>query len=81
MTRSRIKPLLPVTRLSLWPYCTSRLPLTMMSACGSNRLTSFSPAGTAWPAQHPALALVEHARDQRQIMVDLAPPALDRAAG
>src|SRR6266567_8299296 len=48
-TTSRIKPLLPVTRLSLCPYCTSRTPLTMMSACGSNRLTSFSPAGTGCP--------------------------------
>src|SRR5205814_5698769 len=26
-------------------------PLIMMSACGSNRLTSFSPAGTAWPSR------------------------------
>jgi hypothetical protein len=25
------------------PYCTSRAPVTMMSACGSNRLTSLSP--------------------------------------
>jgi len=32
---------LPLVRLSLWPYQGSRLPLTMMSACGSNRLTSF----------------------------------------
>src|SRR5277367_309576 len=32
ITRSRIKPLRPVVRLSLWPYSTSRLPLTMMSA-------------------------------------------------
>ena len=35
--------------VELCPYCTPRLPLTMMSACGSNRLTSFSPAGTASP--------------------------------
>lgn len=49
MTRSRIKPLLPVARLSLWPYGTPRPPLMMMSACGSNRLSSFSGAGTAWP--------------------------------
>ena len=44
---------LPVARLSLCPYCTSRPPLTMMSACGSAKLTSFSPAGTASP---PAFA-------------------------
>ena len=31
--------------------------------------------------QHPAFALVEHARDQRQIMVDLGAPALGRDAG
>src|SRR5690348_10923780 len=29
----------------------SRAPLTMMSACGSNKLTSFSPAFTAWPSR------------------------------
>jgi hypothetical protein len=27
----------------------SLLPLTMISGCGSNRLTSFSPAGTGSP--------------------------------
>jgi len=31
--------------------------------------------------QHPALALVEDARDQRQIMVDLGAPARGRHAG
>ncbi|ESX64619.1 hypothetical protein X759_30580 [Mesorhizobium sp. LSHC420B00] len=50
ITRSRIIPLLPVVRLSLWPYSVSRLPLTMISACSSNRLTSFSPADTGSPA-------------------------------
>jgi hypothetical protein len=34
ITRSRIMPLLPEARLSLWQYSTSRLPLMMMSACG-----------------------------------------------
>jgi hypothetical protein len=38
-------------QVELCPYCTSRAPLRMMSACGSNRLTSFSPAGTAWPSR------------------------------
>ena len=32
-------------------------------------------------AQHPSLALVEHARDQRQIMVHPGPPALGREVG
>jgi D-amino-acid dehydrogenase len=50
ITTSRIKPLRPVVRLSLWPYATSR-PLRMMSAWGSNRLTSFSLAGTGSPAR------------------------------
>jgi len=31
--------------------------------------------------QHPALALVEDARDQRQVMVDLGAPVLDHDAG
>ena len=77
MTRSRIRPLLPVTRLSLWPYWTSRPPLTMMSACGSNRLTSFSPAGTACRPD-PALALGDDALDQRQIVAGPGAPALDQ---
>jgi hypothetical protein len=42
-----IKPLWPVTKLSLCPYCTSWAPLTMMSACRSNGFTSFSLAGIA----------------------------------
>src|ERR1700694_5887070 len=80
-TTSRIKPLLPVTRLSLCPYCTSRTPLTMMSACGSNRLTSFSPGRHGRPAQGPPLALDEDALDQRQIVAELGTPALDRDPG
>jgi hypothetical protein len=40
---------LPVVGLSLWPYSVSQPPLTVMSACGSNRLTNFSPAGTGLP--------------------------------
>ncbi|MND09306.1 hypothetical protein D3C83_325180 [compost metagenome] len=31
--------------------------------------------------QHPAFALVEHARDQRQIVTDLGAPALGRDTG
>src|ERR1700738_1741853 len=84
-TTSRIKPLLPVARLSLCPYCTARPPLTMMSACGSNRLTRFSPPGPASPPvsrgpalEHPALALGDDARDQRQIMIDRGAPPLGR---
>lgn len=50
IARSRIMPLLPLVRLSLWPYSVSRLPLMMISACGSNRLTNFSLAGTGSPA-------------------------------
>src|SRR5215469_7915918 len=42
----------------------------MMSACGSNRLTSFSPA------KHATSGLDNNARDQRQVLRDLGTPAL-----
>jgi hypothetical protein len=66
-TTSRIKPLWPVTKLSLCPYCASRAPLTMMSACGSNRLNSFSPAGHRLAIKDAPLAPGEEAFNQRQL--------------
>jgi hypothetical protein len=53
-------------------------PLTMMSAFGSNRLTSFSPAGTAspWSIRRSLWPMMED--DQRQIMIDRGAPPLGR---
>ena len=51
----------------------------MMSACGSNKLTSFSPAGTA--PEYPALALADDAGNQRQIMIDRGAPPLGHHSG
>jgi hypothetical protein len=45
-------------QIDLVPYCTSRPPLTMMSACGSNRLTTFSLAGTTSPSNTRRLVCV-----------------------
>ena len=53
----------------------------MMSACGSNRLTSFSPAGTDLAIEDPSLALGDDALDQRQIVVDPGAPAYRRDPG
>jgi hypothetical protein len=47
----------------------------IVSACGSNRLISFSPADTV------CIWAMRRARDQRPIMVDLGTPALDSRLG
>src|SRR6201981_1250765 len=52
----------------------------MMSACGSNRLTSFSLAGTISPSSNAA-SLDNNARDQWQVMRDLGTPALGSDLG
>jgi hypothetical protein len=50
----------------------------MMSACGSNKLTSFLAGRHRLALEYPALALVNDARDQRQIMIDTGAPPLGR---
>ena len=46
----------------------------MMSACGSNRLTSFFAGRHRFAVEHPALGLRHDALDQGQVMADLAAP-------
>ena len=38
-----------MAKFTLCPYCVPRPPLTTMSVCGSNRLVTFSVAGTVSP--------------------------------
>src|ERR1700756_1681140 len=53
----------------------------MMSACGSNRLTKLLARRHGLALEHPALAVGDEARDQRQVMGDLGAPALGRRSG
>ena len=53
----------------------------MMSACGSNRLTSFSLAGTASPARTRRSALRDDPLDQRPIVADLGLPERGERVG
>ena len=63
MMTSRTSPLAPLESVNLWPYCTSRWPLTMMSVCGSNRLTILSAAGTRSPSMTRPLGLCNDLHD------------------
>src|SRR5207244_10462016 len=45
--------LVSVLHVAATPWLRRGKLLRMMSVCGSNRLTSFSLAGTAWPARTP----------------------------
>src|SRR5665648_396736 len=64
-TQSRISPERPPLRKILWPYWVSRLPLTITSVWHSKKETTFSPAGTFYPTDHPALALRKDPLQQR----------------
>src|SRR3954470_16264627 len=53
----------------------------MMAACGSNRLTSFSPAGTWLASQDAPLALCDDPFDQRLIPANLGTPECNAGMG
>ena len=73
ITRSRIKPLRPVVRLSLWPYSTLRLTLTMMSACGSKADDLFV-GGDRLAMKNATFGLPDDPLDQRAIAAELRLP-------